>query len=167
LRWLALAELAKKPLARDFRNIDPRLARVTYRASTSATLREGAALARGARRRGAARRDGDGLHCGRRGDRQRAHRESHHRLGSRCAHLSRRPMARLRTCSSSATSPMCRKRTAPTFLTVAASRRLKAVRGPAQLPPTRGGGRKKTTTRRERVAQSRSRIVLHSNIPCG
>src|SRR5215207_4541912 len=54
---------------------------------------------------------------------------------------------------SSATSPMCRKRTAPTFLTVAASRRLKAVRGPAQLQP-RGGG-KKTTTRRERAGPTR------------
>ena len=54
-----------------------------------------------------------------------------------------------------ATSPMCRKRTSPLFLTVAASRRQEAVRGPAQRSAPPRGTRKKDTTRRERAAPSR------------
>ena len=100
----AIAELARKALAADFRTIDPRSARVTLLeagprllpAFDELSVREGETLAREARRRGSRERHGDGLRRLRRVDRRRAHRDPNHRLGRRRSRVSRREVARRR-----------------------------------------------------------------------
>ena len=100
----AIAELARKALAADFRTIDPRSARVTLLeagprllpAFDARLVREGETLAREARRRGPRERHGDGLRRLRRVDRRRADRDPNHRLGRRRARVGRRKVARRR-----------------------------------------------------------------------